>query len=1774
MSVLQVYMSWANSLLCENNRSVDNVAAVQDGKVLCELIDILAPDAGLVAKVQASSNTTQRAFVQSALDHMKNHGIKITFSAQDIIDGDIKSLLDVMWLLILNYGIHYIGTNSFQRSVGVAKKSLLDWCQWELEVAFDAKNTLAFSLCTGNWFTKLLRKFAGHHIDETEEKVGHLYKLLQEIEERYGVRRTVISPNDIIDGTVDEHTLMIYLSLLKRRVCTTARSARREMYSVDGKEAAMAREERNRSASEEVENRRGHSEAVGLTFQQQQQQQQMQGRPKRSSSADSSLITAPVRGSVKTRSQESVESDLFSSDTNSMLSGRDRSPGERGTFLINEAEQVLMQTISERVKEHLPTSDRDKDKDTDASQGPSERETESMSDFSSGALDEGYFTVRSKASNGKSSAPKPKEREQTAPKRPGDQYIVSNGAKKPTGTEPNRVTSARIKIKRPTDYYLQWEETIDRLSQGPLTSPDVSDMSPRSPRQILQGINDIHSPQSTLSTQSPRFPRHNLSRSTSRESEVYGRPYEPVWKRREHFEKRPSSLSPGGPYRKSLYADRSSSLPEETTQPSNGRSGERRQSPSPSGRSSGHANRPGEAGKSSGDRRNPTENQQQRQGEGSRTEPSTQALEASSTFMERLEELKRSGRAQRVILPDLGPDAPVLMIPGQGEEVLLLFDALRQARLEVNLKMPKENDSRSPSRTSPTQQPSDETDPKKVVKVDKAGAASTRKSPTQEEESDSVRWIPRPTPHRHRVSKPTDIRIADLRSGRVRDQRRTQSLSERQTVSPLVPASDASRYHSLSPRREQVAAEAMEQLDSLARQRIAVREASLDRMGGTEDAPFRRVKPPNVDALTSPMQRSYTSSPVAFRASPSSSTYRQAALQTSYHSPGPLRVISPRRSPSFGGTHERLPPLELPEDLLSPRRSPSPRVGGQGRVPRREAWERQRQVREPRPYVPGATDSLAQAKFIEVLCKEIEGLKQKIEGMEDSSPERRSASRGRSTSYTTTSTGQANTYYTSRSEIQETDSKMLLAPKDGVTGQRFQHSPRPWEATRSGSSPPRSQSGLPSVSPRRQYGRDSPNVSRTRGRQSPSPDRSQAAEIVSPRRRAESETALGARASDDTFEKAAGRASPRSGRAISLGYKSPIRSVTQEIWGKDLSDVEGLEPGRRDNYKRLISQRTLAEEDVIELKQALASSVVENDILQAKLSNARHEIQEKLSKTNEVLDDCRRHLAKSQAENMELRTALEREKVRSETSEGRGKDLELLVKQARADNEELKGELEHTLSILDRSKSGIDALKQENAHLRDKASFIQNDNSSLKREMDDLKKSHFKSVNTTRELRNCLDDLRQERNEMQHKVNRLERSQNEQKVKSIISNYNQEKGAKDEKEAEYNSSSGVSSVSERFRSASATLHRSSTRNEELLTPRTTPSKSAAATPNVSGITPLPPSPGRGLNYSFNDLSPTVPSSYREIYPHRKPRYRNLSAERYGSPERQGSPVAFIDYPDLEHYPTKLDSMNIDDRVSDEVPYGRPRSRDSSPIQKPVPYRPYSTEGNRPGSSYTMISERTVQTTRESRARSPQTRGRSPVRVSQRPREARSSSCSPARGLSNDRLNRSYDSVLFERKKQRSASTSPGRFADSRRGILKNGTSSVGRARDRSCSPRYTLSRSHSPPTRLSPEDKTDNGADGKKLMFTRTEAGQIARNLQREFDKEDCLLDEMRKKHTTKSWFELQLDDTERPTGVELADSLGEEHLLLSDEQRNYANQLIKKYTGLSGNPRTKYFNT
>jgi ABC-type transporter Mla subunit MlaD len=87
----------------------------------------------------------------------------------------------------------------------------------------------------------------------------------------------------------------------------------------------------------------------------------------------------------------------------------------------------------------------------------------------------------------------------------------------------------------------------------------------------------------------------------------------------------------------------------------------------------------------------------------------------------------------------------------------------------------------------------------------------------------------------------------------------------------------------------------------------------------------------------------------------------------------------------------------------------------------------------------------------------------------------------------------------------------------------------------------------------------------------------------------------------------------------------------------------------------------MSDGDIVELKHALGTVIAENDILQAKLRNANTDINEKMRKTGDVLNDSRAHLSKAQAENMELRTQLEKERNRNETLEARIVCLHIVV---------------------------------------------------------------------------------------------------------------------------------------------------------------------------------------------------------------------------------------------------------------------------------------------------------------------------------------------------------------------------------------------------------------------------------------------------------------------------------------------------------------------------------
>lgn len=68
---LQVYLNWANSVLSGAGRDLcPGVGAVQEGKVICQLIDVLCPDADLLTKAEVRLDVIKNCR-QAAIINMK-----------------------------------------------------------------------------------------------------------------------------------------------------------------------------------------------------------------------------------------------------------------------------------------------------------------------------------------------------------------------------------------------------------------------------------------------------------------------------------------------------------------------------------------------------------------------------------------------------------------------------------------------------------------------------------------------------------------------------------------------------------------------------------------------------------------------------------------------------------------------------------------------------------------------------------------------------------------------------------------------------------------------------------------------------------------------------------------------------------------------------------------------------------------------------------------------------------------------------------------------------------------------------------------------------------------------------------------------------------------------------------------------------------------------------------------------------------------------------------------------------------------------------------------------------------------------------------------------------------------------------------------------------------------------------------------------------------------------------------------------------------------------
>lgn len=140
----KTFTKWLNSKLESRELQIENlVSNLSDGVMLIHLLEILSGESlgRYAAKPKLRVQRFENANV--SLDFIRSKGIHMTnIGAEDVVDGNSKIILGLIWTLISRFTINNINEEGL-----TAKEGLLLWCQRKT-ACYDEVEVRDFS---GSW---------------------------------------------------------------------------------------------------------------------------------------------------------------------------------------------------------------------------------------------------------------------------------------------------------------------------------------------------------------------------------------------------------------------------------------------------------------------------------------------------------------------------------------------------------------------------------------------------------------------------------------------------------------------------------------------------------------------------------------------------------------------------------------------------------------------------------------------------------------------------------------------------------------------------------------------------------------------------------------------------------------------------------------------------------------------------------------------------------------------------------------------------------------------------------------------------------------------------------------------------------------------------------------------------------------------------------------------------------------------------------------------------------------------------------------------------------------------------------------------------------------------------------------------------------------------------------------------------------------------------------------------------------------------------------------
>lgn len=216
----KTFAKWINSQLLKNHHEPisDLFVDLRDGNRLLSLLEVLT------SKVYKRERGRMRVHhlnnVNKALQILEQNNVKlVNISSNDIVDGNPKLTLGLVWSIILHWQVHYhlkdLMTELQQTNL---EKTLLAWCRQNSQnySGVDIKN-FTTSWSDGLAFNAILHKWKPHLFDfnniarkHPNARLDHAFRIAQE---QLGIER-LLDPEDVNTSVPDKKSIMMYVMCL------------------------------------------------------------------------------------------------------------------------------------------------------------------------------------------------------------------------------------------------------------------------------------------------------------------------------------------------------------------------------------------------------------------------------------------------------------------------------------------------------------------------------------------------------------------------------------------------------------------------------------------------------------------------------------------------------------------------------------------------------------------------------------------------------------------------------------------------------------------------------------------------------------------------------------------------------------------------------------------------------------------------------------------------------------------------------------------------------------------------------------------------------------------------------------------------------------------------------------------------------------------------------------------------------------------------------------------------------------------------------------------------------------------------------------------------------------------------------------------------------------------------------------------------------------------------------------------------------------------------